>query len=71
MELVQACILGKFGFSRPDLVGNKLAKVMCLARKTRGKKVFIVVPRVVNFFCFELNRHPRARHEAMMPFKKT
>ena len=39
--LVQACIFGKFGFSRPDLDGNKLAKGMCLARKARDREVFI------------------------------
>ena len=31
---------GKFGFSRPHLDGNKLAKVMSLA-KTKDKEVFI------------------------------
>ena len=31
----------KFGFSRPDLDGNKLAKDMCLARKARDREVFI------------------------------
>ena len=33
--------LFKFGFSIPDLDGNKLAKGMCLTRKTRDKEVFI------------------------------
>ena len=41
MELVRACIYNKFGFSRPDLNGNKLAKGMCLARKARNREVFI------------------------------
>ena len=31
----------KFGFSRPYLDGNKLAKGICLARKMRDKEVFI------------------------------
>ena len=31
----------KFGFSRPDLDGNKLAKGMCLARKPRDREMFI------------------------------
>ena len=31
----------KFGFSRPDLNGNKLAKGMCLTRKVRYREVFI------------------------------
>ena len=30
---------GKFGFSRPDLDGNKAAKGKCLARKVRVKEV--------------------------------
>ena len=41
MELVRAYIqYGKFGFSRPDLDGNKLAKGMYLARKA-SDRVFI------------------------------
>ena len=32
---------GKFGFSRPDLDGNKLAIGMCLVRKVRDRAVFI------------------------------
>ena len=32
---------GKFGFSRPDLDGNKLAERVCLARKARDREVFI------------------------------
>ena len=31
----------KYGFSRPDLDGSKLAKGMCLARKARDREVFI------------------------------
>ena len=30
----------KFGFSRPDLDGNKLAKGMCLVRKARDREAF-------------------------------
>ena len=41
---------GKFGFSRPDIDGNKLAKGVCLARKVRDREV---VPSVVNFSSFE------------------
>ena len=33
---------GKFGFSRPELDGNTLAKGMGLARKMRDKEVFIL-----------------------------
>ena len=32
----------KFGFSRPDLDGNKLAKGMCLARKVIYREVFSI-----------------------------
>ena len=32
---------GKFGFSRPDLDGNKLAKGVYLARKASDREVFI------------------------------
>ena len=49
MELVQACIHGKFGFSRPDLDGNQLAKGICLVRKARGREVLSRVLRVVIF----------------------
>ena len=38
MELVQACIIQQVWL---ELDGNKLAKGMCLARKTRDKEVFI------------------------------
>ena len=31
----------KFGFSRPDLDANKLAKCMCLPKKVRDREVFI------------------------------
>ena len=41
MELVGAYILWQFGFSRPDLDGNKLAKGMYLVRKVRDREVFI------------------------------
>ena len=37
-NLFKLASYGKFGFSRPDLDGNELAKVMCLARKARIKK---------------------------------
>ena len=40
---------GKFGFSRPDLYGNKLAKGMYIARKTRDKEVYLVVLTEINF----------------------
>ena len=39
MELVPA--YGKFGFSSPDLDGNKVAAGMCFARKVRDREVFI------------------------------
>ena len=32
---------GKFGFFRPDLDGNKLAKGMCLARQAIDREVFL------------------------------
>ena len=38
MELVQACILRQFSFSRPDLDGNTLAKGMYLPEKREIKK---------------------------------
>ena len=41
MELVQVTSYSKFGFSRPDIDGNKLAKGMCLARNMKDKEVFI------------------------------
>ena len=40
-NLFELASYGKFGFSRPDLDGNKLAKGMCLARKARDREVFI------------------------------
>ena len=40
-NLFKLTFYGKFGFSRPDLDGNKLAKVMYLARKVSNKEVFI------------------------------
>ena len=40
-NLFKLASCGKFGFSRPDLDGNKLAKGMCLARKARDREVFI------------------------------
>ena len=45
-KLFKLAFYGKFGFSRPDLDGNKLAKGMCLARKTREIKKCL---RVINF----------------------
>ena len=51
MELVLVCVLGKFGFFRPDLDGNKLATGMSLARTARDR-VFIYFTRVINY-CFE------------------
>ena len=47
MELVQAASYGKFGFSRPDLDGNKLAKGMYVLREKseRHRRVYLVVPR--------------------------
>ena len=47
---------GKFGFSRPDLDGNKLAKGMYLARKPVIEKFHLVVPKVVIFEFFKLSR---------------
>ena len=38
--MVKLTSSGKFGFSRPDLDGNKLAKGMCLARKARDREMF-------------------------------
>ena len=49
MELSQAGIHGMFGFSRPDLDGNQLAKGICLARKARDIEVLSGVLRVVIF----------------------
>ena len=40
-NLFELVSYGKFGFSRPDLDGNKLAKGMCLARKVKDREVFI------------------------------
>ena len=44
---------GKFGFSRPDIDGNKLVKGMCLARKARDREIILIVLRVVNYFFFD------------------
>ena len=44
LEVYFSCAKDKFGFSRPDLDRNKLAKGISLA------SVYLVVPRVVNFF---------------------
>ena len=40
-NLLELASYGKFGFSRPDLDGNKPAKGMCLVRKARDREVFI------------------------------
>ena len=40
-NLLELVSYGKFGFSRPDLDGNKVAKGKCLARKVRDKEVFV------------------------------
>ena len=40
-SLFKLASYGKFGFSRPDLDGNKLAKVMCLVRKVTDRELFI------------------------------
>ena len=51
MELVSYC---KFGISRPDLDGTKLAKGKCLVRKVRLKSVYLEVPTEGHqFFLFE------------------
>ena len=39
----------KICFFKPDLEGNKAAKCKCLVRKM---SVYLVVPRVINFFFF-------------------
>ena len=39
-NLLELVSYGKFGFSKPDLDGNKPAKGKCLARKVRDKEVF-------------------------------
>ena len=49
MELVELASYGKFGFSRLDLDGNKLAKSMCLARKARDREVFIQLYQGLSF----------------------
>ena len=38
---------------------NKLAKCMCLARKEIIRSVFLIVPRVINYyiFCLNLSQH--------------
>ena len=40
-NLFKLASYGKFGFSRRDLDGNKLAKGMCLVRKARDREVFM------------------------------
>ena len=40
MDLFKLTSYSKFGLSRPDLVGNKLAKGMYLARKASDGEVF-------------------------------
>ena len=40
-NLLKLTSCGKFGFSRPDLDGNKLAKGMYLARKAKDREMFI------------------------------
>ena len=57
-NLFKFTFYGKFGFSRrPDLDGNKLAKGMSwLEKKEIKKRLYLVVPRAINFFCFELSR---------------
>ena len=47
---------GKFGFSRPDLDGNKLAKGMSLARKARkarDREMLLTKGRQLFFFEFK------------------
>ena len=39
-NLLEIVYYGKFGFSRPDLDGNKLAIGECFARKARDRVVF-------------------------------
>ena len=39
-NLLELISYGKFGFSRPDLDGNKPAKGKCLSRKVRDREVF-------------------------------
>ena len=49
---MQACILCKFAFSRPDLDENKLAKGMCLAIEKREiKKCLSSGNEGRQFFC--------------------
>ena len=40
-NLFELAFYSMFGFSRPDLDGNKLAKGMCLVRKMGDREVFI------------------------------
>ena len=40
-NLFKLASYGKFGFSRPDMDGSKLAKGMCLGRKARDREVFV------------------------------
>ena len=55
-NLLELVSYGKFGFSRPDLDGNKSAKGKCLARKVRDRSVYLVVLRVINF-SLNLSQH--------------
>ena len=52
-NLLKLASYGKFG-SRPDLDGNKLAKVMCLVRKMRDREVLSSSTEGRHFF---LSRH--------------
>ena len=40
-SLFKLASYGKFGFSRTDLDGNKLSKVICLVRKATYRELFI------------------------------
>ena len=42
----------KFGFSRPDLDGNKLAKRMYLVRKARDREVYKLSPVIISAIVF-------------------
>ena len=48
-NLFKLASFGKFGFSRPDLDGNMLAKGIYLREKPVIEKCYLVVPRVVVF----------------------
>ena len=55
-NLLELVSYSKFGFSRPDLDGNKPAKGKYLARKARDKEMFISsVTKGRLFFLFEFN----------------